>query len=252
MVTALQHGAAANGYTIQFTDSGSVAAGHETVSVSGSTITVDIQAGHSTAAQVVQALNSDPSFSGLFQASIDPDESAGDQPVSLSPRAVTAGGSGLEFDQASGLQITNGGKTTTIDTSSSITVEDLLNAINGSGAGVLAEITSSGNGIDIRSRVSGGDFSIGENGGLTATQLGLRTFDLQTRLADLNHGLGVHSLATQNVDANDFAIQLEDGTTIEIQLTGETTIGDLINTINNAPGNSGAAYRPLGRHWQRD
>ena len=240
VITALQRGAAANGYTIQFVDSGAVSAGNETVDVTGSTITVDIQSGHSTAAQVVQALNNDPNFSALFQASADPDEPAGDQPISLSATSITAGGSGAEFDQTSGLQITNGGKTYTIDTSSANTVEDLLNIINGSGAGVLAEINSAGTGIDIRSRVSGGDFSVGENGGQTATQLGIRTFDLQTRLSDLNHGLGVHSLAQQNFNGNDFAIQLEDGTTLQIQLSNETTIGDVINTINNAPGNGGA------------
>ena len=90
VVTALQRGAAANGYTIQFIDSGTVTAGNETVGVVGSTITVDIQSGHTTAAQVVQALNSDPTFNALFQASVDPDESAGDQPVSLSATAVTS------------------------------------------------------------------------------------------------------------------------------------------------------------------
>ena len=137
------------------------------------------------------------------------------------------------------MQISNGGKTYTIDISSAITVEDLLNTINGSGAGVLAEINSDGTGIDIRSRISGGDFSIGENGGLTATQLGVRTFALQTRLSDLNHGLGVHSLAQQNFVGNDFAFQLEDGTTLQISLSNEATIGDVINTINNAPGNGG-------------
>ena len=175
----------------------------------------------------------------MFQASVDPDESAGNQPVSLSATAVTSGGSGVEFDQASGLQISNGGKTYTIDTSSAVTVEDLLNTINGSGAGVLAEINSDGTGIEIRSRISGGDFSIGENGGLTATQLGVRTFALQTRLSDLNHGQGVHSLAQQNFMGNDFAFQLEDGTTLQISLSNEATIGDVINTINNAPGNGG-------------
>jgi flagellin-like hook-associated protein FlgL len=244
-VVALQRGAAANGYTINFVDDGTVAAGNETVSVSGSTITVDIQSGHTTAADVVQALNNDPTFGAQFHASVDPDDLPGDRPVSLAATAVTAGGSGIEFDQASGLQITNGGQTYTIDTSSANTVEDLLNDINGSGAGVLAAINAAGTGIQVQSRVSGADFSIGENGGSTATELGLRTFDSQTQLNDLNHGLGVHSLSQQNVDGNDFAIQLQDGTTLQIRLSNESTIGDIINTINNAPGNGGKVTAQL-------
>jgi flagellin-like hook-associated protein FlgL len=110
---------------------------------------------------------------------------------------------------------------------------------------VLAEINAAGTGVDVRSRISGADFSIGENGGSTATELGLRTFDSQTQLNDLNHGLGVHSLSQQNVSGNDFAIQLQDGTTLQIRLSNESTIGDVINTINNAPGNGGKVTAQL-------
>ena len=46
-------------------------------------------------------------------------------------------------------------------------------------------------------------------------------------------------LHKQNFIGNDFAIQLEDGTTLQISLSNEATIGDVINTINNAPGNGG-------------
>ena len=66
---AVQRGAAFNGYTLQFTSSGTVTAGAETVSVSGNTITVDIDSGHSTSAQVVQALNGDATFSALLTPS---------------------------------------------------------------------------------------------------------------------------------------------------------------------------------------
>jgi flagellar hook-associated protein 3 FlgL len=236
VITALQRGTPANGYTIQFTSSGTVAAGSETVSVSGHTITVDIDSNHSTASQVAAALNGNATFAALFHAGLDPDEPAGDKPVSLSATVTTAGGSGIEFDQTSGLQITNGGKTYTIDISAAKTVEDLLNDINGAGASLQASINAAGTGITIQSRLSGGDFSIGENGGLTATQLGLRSFSRETTLDDLNHGIGVHTLNAQNIDGNDFAIQLQDGTTFQFRLTSESTIGDVIDSINSAPG----------------
>ena len=54
-----------------------------------------------------------------------------------------------------------------------------------------AEINADATGINIRSRFSGSDFQIGENGGQTATQLGVRTLTGATRLDELNHGVGV-------------------------------------------------------------
>ncbi|HEY2880911.1 MAG TPA: flagellin, partial [Pirellulales bacterium] len=245
VITALQRGAAANGYTVQFTNSGTVTAGSETVNVSGNTITVDIDPAHSTATQVAAALNGNATFAALFHAGLDPDEPDGDKPVALSATVTTASGSGVEFDQSSGLQITNGGKTYTIDTSAAKTVEDFLNDINGAGASLQASINSAGTGITIQSRLSGGDFSIGENGGTTATELGLRSFTRESQLDGLNHGLGVHTLAAQNIDGNDFAIQLQDGTTFQFRLTNESTIGDVIDAINNTPGNTGQLVAKL-------
>lgn len=135
------------------------------------------------------------------------------------------------LDLSSGLQIVNGGKTYTIDLSAAQTVEDLLNSLNGSKAGLVAEINSSGTGINVRSRVSGGDFAIGENGGATAADLGLRSFTNQTTLASLNHGLGVHSR-----NGADFQIRLKNGATLDIDVSSATTIGDVIGLINTAGG----------------
>ena len=236
---ALQNGAAANGYTVQFIDDGTVIPGSETVGVSGTTITVDIKSGVSTAAQVVTALNNDPTVSALFHAQLDPDDSDGKGTIALSTTGTTAGGSGIQFDKTSGLQITSGGTTTNLDIGSATTVEDLLNLITGSNTGLVAQINSAGTGIQIQSRLSGNDFSIGENGGSTAAELGIRTFSTTTTLNSLNHGLGVHSLTEQNAGGNDFSIQLEDGTTLQFQLTSESTVGDVINLINSAPGNGG-------------
>src|SRR5262249_15344257 len=110
------------------------------------------------------------------------------------------------LDLASGLQIQNGGTTYTIDTSGAQNVEDLLNAINSSGANALAQIDPAGDRIIVRSRLSGTDFSIGENGGALATQLGIRSLTTNTALAELNHGNGV-ATAT----GTDFTIHRKDG-----------------------------------------
>ena len=104
--------------------------------------------------------------------------------------SVTSGGSGQPLDQTHGLILTNGGKSVNLDISQAKTVEDLTNLINASGLNFSAQINATKNGIDVRSRLSGADFTIGENGGTTATQLGIRTYTGTTNLADLNRGIG--------------------------------------------------------------
>ncbi|MHB9077103.1 MAG: flagellar hook-associated protein FlgL [Pirellulaceae bacterium] len=99
------------------------------------------------------------------------------------------------WDQDSGLQITNGDQAHVIDISAAETVDDLLNILNGAGANVLAEINERRDGINVRSRLSGADLSIGENGGSTATDLGLRSFAGTTQLAVLNYRQGVDTNA---------------------------------------------------------
>src|SRR5262249_16587517 len=66
-----------------------------------------------------------------------------------------------------------------------------------------------------------------------------------TRLDALNHGLGVHTIAAGGGTTDDFAIQLQDGTSLSFKLTGESTIGDVINLINSAPGNGGKVTAQL-------
>jgi flagellar hook-associated protein 3 FlgL len=195
------------------------------------TLAVHIQSGVSTANDVITAINK----TGAFTASLDPGE-AGDDGTGalddsfLDPAAVgtLSGGGGAAFDQASGIQIVNGGQTYTVNFSGSQTVEDLLNKINGAGASVVAEINQAGTGINVQSRLSGSDFSIGENGGQTATQLGIRTFNTNTALSDLNYGQGV-----QHVAGGDFTIQRRDGVSFTVDISSAKTLGDVLNLINN-------------------
>ncbi len=146
------------------------------------------------------------------------------------------------LDLASGLQISNAGTTYTIDTSAAQTVEDLLNLINHSGAGALAEIAPTGDRLVVRSRLSGADFSIGENGGTTATQLGIRSLTTNTSLADLNRGLGV-----TGITGTDFTIHRKDATDLPIDIASAVTVGDVLNLINNDPANLNPATRVVAR-----
>lgn len=229
LIEANANGVAANGVTLQFVDD--VAAGSESATLVGSTLTVHIAAGQSTANAVINAINAQ----GAFTAALDPTDSthpaqAGSGAVALAATATTAGGSGSTLDLASGLIIENGGQSFTLDFSGAETVEDILNVLNGSGAGLDASINAAGTGINVRSRVSGSDFWIRENGGQTATQLGIR-FD------ELNHPLEFETVA-----GTDFTIRADDGAgghvDLNISLTGATTVQQVLDAINNNPANN--------------
>jgi len=147
--------------------------------------------------------------------------------------ADLAGGAGL--DLTGGLTVTNGGTTATIDLSAAETVQDILNAINNAGLYVTARINQSGTGIDVINQVSGANLSIAEDGGTTASQLGLRTLDLDTRLADLNFGRGIETVQGQD----DLRITAKDGATVDVNLDDAATIGDVIDAINAAADEAG-------------
>ena len=239
LVQAKANGTAGNGYAVQFIDDGKVAAGNETVNVDSAnkTITVDIKSGSTTANDVIAALNGNAQFAANFTAGLNPNQpgETGLGVVDQSAAATTASGSGTQLDP-SGLQIVNGGQTYDISFAGDKTVGDLLNTLNGSGAALLAQINSAGTGINIVSRLSGSDFSIGENGGQTAAQLGVRTLTGSTTLAQLNYGQGVQTATS----GPDFIIQRPDGTQLAVTIGSDTTIQDVINTINNDPNNQGA------------
>lgn len=253
--TAVERGNAFNNVTIQFIDDGSVTAGNEVVTYDDSsplnkTLTIKIESGVTTAQQVIDAVQSQ--VGAVFQAALDGKETdnLGTGTIlatSSDPLATgrTRGGAGVEFDASSGLQIVNGGQTHTISFAtlgSDATVNDLLNLLNASGAGVQAEINPDASGIDIRSRLSGADFAVGENGGDSATHLGARSLHLDTRLVELNFGRGVHL-----VEGAEFLIQKKDGTRLSIDVSAAETIGDVVERINTDPANQDPAHRVVAQ-----
>ena len=202
IIEADVRGNALNGVTIHFNDDPTVTFGNEVVTYNAATQRIDIgiDEGLTQAQHVVAAINARHDVVGdiPFLARLDPlDEGAspGTGLISRTPAAQTAGttahGTPVEFDQDSGIQIVNGGNTYTIDLSTAQTIEDVLNLLNGSDACVMAEINEDKTGIDVRSRLSGSDFAIGENGGQTATQLGIRSLTATSKLDEMNFGLGV-------------------------------------------------------------
>lgn len=143
---------------------------------------------------------------------------------------------GQGVDVTSGLMIKNGTLSAVIDLSEAETVQDLLNAVQRADVYVDARIGDDGAGIELVGRVSGATLSVGEAGGTTATDLGIRTFDLETPLSELNGGRGVTFLEGQT----DLLIKLGDGAaSFEVDLDGAATIGDVIERIETAAQTAG-------------
>jgi flagellar hook-associated protein 3 FlgL len=148
---------------------------------------------------------------------------------------------GAGIDLSSGLTITNGGQSATLKFSSpplraGATVEDLLNSINSSGTNVRAEINSAGTGINIFNELQGSNLTISENGGTTAADLGVRSFSPTTSLRSLNGGTGVQSAQS----GDDFQITDSAGASFQVSVSGDTTIQDVISTINSDAATAGA------------
>ncbi len=139
------------------------------------------------------------------------------------------GGTGIGTTIGKGLVINNAGKTETIDLSTANTIEDVFNLIRTLDPNLNLGINKNQNGLAISSRISGADFSIGENdGGTNAAGLGIATFSASTPLSELNYGRGV------DVDSsNQLQIIRRDGSTIDIDLSGSVTVQDVIDKIND-------------------
>lgn len=154
----------------------------------------------------------------------------------LSPRVTKATSiadlnHGAGLDLSDGLLVSQGGKSFVVDLSRAETLGDVLIAINRSGADVSAELDESAGRILLRAQRSGVDYSIGENGGTAARQLGIRSANEQTLLSDLGGRVGL----TLNSDGPDLMIDRPDGVVLEIDLNGAVTVDDVIQRIRNHP-----------------
>ncbi len=138
---------------------------------------------------------------------------------------------GAGVNLADGFVIENGGQTATIRFDDAETVEDVINRINAADVGVWARLAADGRTLTVQNRVSGSDLCIEENGGRAATALGLRSLHEGTLLSRLNDGQGV-----QTADGADFRITTASGQTIDVSLTGCTTVADVLDRVNQAGG----------------
>lgn len=149
------------------------------------------------------------------------------------------------------IRLENGGNVQTIDLSGAETIADLQNLIDSADLGVRLEVEQDGT-LSMLNEVSGTWMSVGEDGGDTATLLGLRSMGLDTPLSVFNDGDGV-PIRSGSVDPEtglpnpaadvDFTISLADGRSFEVDLAGVETVGDVLATLRAA---AGAATPSIG------
>ena len=187
--------------------------GYTLTANAGSTITITDSAGGVTAADL-----------GIAFTAASASVAGGDLNVKLSGRTELSS-FGTPVDLASGLLITHGENTEVADFSNATTVQDLQNVINSLNLGLRLTINDDGTGLDLFSEVSGVDLSVGENGGTTAEDFGLRTFGSTTLLSDFRNGIGVQ---TSEAGEPDLDINLHNGTNFTVDLTAASTVSDVI------------------------
>lgn len=224
--TAVQTGAEYDGVTVTFVDNGGATQGTETVSYDSNTktLTFDIDAGATTADDVIAALQNNPSVAALFTAARGPG-SDGTGLVSLADTATTSGGAAI----AAGAEATIG---------------ELLATINAAAPTRLtAQLSASGDRIElIDLTTGGGNFAVSSlHGGTTAEDLGLAGSTTGSTLSSrrLQSGLAttlLHSLkGGQGLGTlGDLDITDRSGASATVDLSAAETVDDVLAAINAA------------------
>ena len=193
-----------------------VQAGYTLDATPGNTITITDPQGGVTAADL--GLNLSATSTTVLGANLN---------VRLTEN-TPLGDLGIPVDLGSGLLITQGENSGVADFSDAGTIQDLQNAVQALGLGVRLTINAEGTGLDITSEVSGISLSVGENGGTTASDFGLRTLDGVTELSEFRHGIGVE---TSKPGEPDISFALHDGTTFTVDLASAVTVDDVIGLV---------------------
>lgn len=140
-------------------------------------------------------------------------------------------------DWTSGILVTQGPLSVELDFSSAVTVQDLINEVQRHNIGLRMIIDEQAGTLAMVSEVSGVAMAIGENGGTTATDLGLRSLDRNTSLDLFRLGKGVETWQGRE----DLRVSLHDGRGFEVNLDSASNLGDVIDLINAARDGAGVA-----------
>lgn len=229
-------------------DTGTSVLGPSGVTISGNALSIDLSAAPPTTTLMFY----DTASSAASAVDLGLADETGSMPFtpgsslgfSAEPRltlmTTVASVPGLNLGQ---MQLSNLGRSVTVDLSGAETFQDIVNTIETAGLGLRVEIDSDNNRLLIRNEVAAGSnqsLSVSEVAGNngTAAQLGLRTLTRDTGLDVFNSGRGVQ-INTGNADPDrniDFTITLGNGATIDVDLRPQdvVNVGTVIDRINAA------------------
>ncbi len=184
LVEADHNGEDLNGVTIALVDDGSVHEGGERAVYDDvtRTLTVYVDDGRTTGRQVADAINNAHDLDAepcpsrpAWTRSDDVRGERGGSSAARLPRYVTHDGSGDDFDRTSGLQIVNGLYSETIASRRPSPSKTFSTRSNGADIGVSGRHQQDGTGGSRADHPERRRFLDRENGGQSATQLGIRT-----------------------------------------------------------------------------
>lgn len=135
----------------------------------------------------------------------------------------------------SGVSITNGSLGTTVTFGGATTLQDVLNELNGASVGIRASINADGDGIEIEDLVAGTPLIVGENGGIDAEALGIKSLDPTVSLSRLNNGFGLHPIT-----GSDLRITNANAIAFDVDLSNLNSVQDVLDAINTASAAAGA------------
>ena len=193
------------------------------------------------------------------QQSISSGYTSADAPLQAGTLSFELGGGGLSTQTSlaqlnGGAGVTPGqfritdasGKSDVIDTSSDITLDDVVNQINTS-LNVSVKASIKDNNLVLTDASGGaGTLTVQDtNGGTTAKDLGIagtatagtltgssiNYISNNTAISALNDGRGIQ---TRTSGSSDFNVTLANGSTVGVDLSGAQTVGDVIADINKA------------------
>ena len=207
-----------------------------------------------TTQQLISTGFTDPSQAKVGAGTITIDEGGGGL-ASQTSLADLNGGTGVGRGQ---FRITDrSGASSVIDTSSAISLDDVVNSINtADNISVRASIKndklvltdSSGKTAsdlivqDLGLGTGAADLGIaGDVSGNTLTGTTINYLSRSTSLSQLNDGRGVSTLGT----GNDLQVNLKDGANFKVNLATANTVGDVIDQINAASGGKVTASVPV-------
>jgi len=219
------------------------------VSISGSGVNIDVPVGQLTFANLSSSTAA--ADLGLTQAPFNSTNTSGgdlDSKLTLQSTIASLGGITpplgvirLRSTQGSASVIRD------IDLSSAVTIDDIRSRIEAAGLGVRVRVNDQQRGLSIVSEVAGRRLSIEEVPGnnSTASQLGIRSLDTGTRLADFNNGRSigiVDNVADPITGAispalnSDFRVTLGNGQAFDVDLRPQDTVSvqTVLDRINAA------------------